>query len=263
MSRRFWHLSRGERLLLLILGIPALGAVLYAAAYRRGVDHAVLLQRGEADLTTNALAATYGPSRHSDGLEEWIVRDFFNDKRDGIFVDVGANDYQHSSNTYYLETALGWSGIAVEPQAHFAENYRRYRPRTTLVQLLVGDRSDQDAILYVPINGNNAVASVSREFAEIAGEPVEAVRVKSITMDDLLTKSGVTRIDYLNIDIELAEPMALAGFTIQRYQPQLVGIEAHEPVRQQILDYFARHGYVLVGKYWQADNVNFWFTPLK
>ena len=33
-------------------------------------------------------------------------------------------------------------------------------------------------------------------------------------------------------------------------------------MRQQILDYFARNQYVLVGRYWRADVLNFWFAPL-
>ena len=45
----------------------------------------------------------------------------------------------------------------------------------------------------------------------------------------------------MSMDIELAEPQALAGFSIGRFNPSLVAVEAHPPVRQQILDYFARN----------------------
>jgi hypothetical protein len=65
------------------------------------------------------------------------------------------------------------------------------------------------------------------------------------------------------MDIELAEPKALRGFDIDRFKPELVCIEAHEEVRQQILDYFARHGYVVVGRYLRADTQNLYFTPLR
>ena len=64
------------------------------------------------------------------------------------------------------------------------------------------------------------------------------------------------------MDIELSEPKALAGFTIERFKPELVCIEAHPEVRQQILDYFARHQYVVVAKYLRADDKNLYFTPL-
>jgi hypothetical protein len=59
---------------------------------------------------------------------------------------------------------------------------------------------------------------------------------------------GLTGIDFLSIDIELAEPEALAGLDAQRYRPRLVCIEAYPQVRQHILNYFARHGYIRLGK---------------
>jgi hypothetical protein len=34
-------------------------------------------------------------------------------------------------------------------------------------------------------------------------------------------------------------------------------------VRQAILDYFARNGYVAVGRYIRVDELNLWFTPVQ
>ena len=67
--------------------------------------------------------------------------------------------------------------------------------------------------------------------------------------------------DLLNLDIELAEPKALAGFDIERWKPELVCVEAHQYVRQQILDYMHAHRYVLVGKYLRVDGMNLYFMP--
>ena len=82
-------------------------------------------------------------------------------------------------------------------------------------------------------------------------------------MNDLLDREHVRRVDFVSIDIELAEPKALAGFDIARFQPRLVCIEAHIDVRQQILDYFARHRYVVLGKYLRADTANLYFAPVE
>ncbi len=269
----FWQLSSGERRVLCVAGVGLTGVLIALAAglaglakgYNDGVHYMVPFQRQEADTVARTLESKYGPSRHSQYAEEWILRDFFQDRRDGIFVDVGANHYERDSNTYYLETALGWSGIAVEPQTQFAADWHRFRPRSRFVPLFVSDHSDEAATLYVPTNpgAHGMLASMVKEAAQFQGDSVEAVQVKTITMDDLLQASGVSRIDYLNIDIELAEPLALAGLSIERYRPALVSIEAHPPVRQAILDYFARHQYVLDGRYWQADDENFWFRPLR
>ncbi len=72
----------------------------------------------------------------------------------------------------------------------------------------------------------------------------------------------MAKIDFVSIDIELHEPQALEGFDIQRFKPSLVCIAALLPVRQQILDYFARNGYVAVGRYLWVDRENLYFTPL-
>jgi hypothetical protein len=65
------------------------------------------------------------------------------------------------------------------------------------------------------------------------------------------------------MDIELAEPTALAGFDIEKYHPALVCVELHKEVRQSILDYFAKHGYGIVDKYKTVDKVNSYFAPLR
>ena len=64
------------------------------------------------------------------------------------------------------------------------------------------------------------------------------------------------------MDIELHEPTALKGFDIDGFKPALVCIEALLLVRQKILDYFAAHRYVLVGKYIWADRENMYFARL-
>src|SRR5688572_23635799 len=69
---------------------------------------------------------TYGPSRHSQYGEEWLVRDFFGGQRGGFFLDVGSYDYKTFSNTYYLERELGWSGVAIDAQEEFAADYRTH-----------------------------------------------------------------------------------------------------------------------------------------
>ena len=95
------------------------------------------------------LRTIYGPERQSEHVEEWIVRDFFNDKRGGFFVDVGANHYKRFSNTYYLETELGWSGLAIEPLLQFEAEYVQYRPRTRFLPFFVSDESDAEAKMFL------------------------------------------------------------------------------------------------------------------
>jgi FkbM family methyltransferase len=214
-------------------------------------------QHYSVPVEARAFRAMYGRSVDSQYDEELFIRDFFNGRRAGFFVDVGANDYRKYNNTYYLEERLGWSGIAVDALGEFAADYERYRPRTRFFSFFVSDTSDTRARFWA--SRNSLLSSGERD---VAGHDSTARDVPTITLDELLTREGVKKVDFLTMDIELAEPRALAGFDLPRFRPELVCIEAHLPVRQTILDYFTRRGYVVVGRYLRADEHNLYFTPL-
>lgn len=234
------------------------GLVAGASEPLRRTRAAALGLEGVVEL--EALEARFGAERQSRFAEEWIIRDFFNDRRGGVFLDVGANDYRIENNTFFLETALGWSGIAVDAQGRFAEGYRLHRPRTRFFALFVSETSDSTIDFYVP-NANHGHATSQRALIPQHGDDVETQHVPTITLNDLLERQGVTSIDFLNMDIEFAEPPALAGFDIERYQPALVCIEGHREIRQQLLDYFDDHDYRLLGKYLRMDTQNLYFAP--
>jgi FkbM family methyltransferase len=202
----------------------------------------------------------YGPARVSEDFEEWIIRDYFRDRRQGVFLDVGANHYQKASNTYYLETALDWSGVAVDALPEFAAGYAAHRPKTRFVAMFASDQANGRVQFFVP--DNHLVASGNQEFTKRFGSAGKALEVPTTTLNDVLAQAGINKIDFMSMDIELAEPKALAGLDVERFKPALVCIEAHAEVRQQILSYFAKHGYVVVGRYLRADPFNLYFEPL-
>jgi FkbM family methyltransferase len=252
--RRWWNKPRFDVLELVLVSVAVAFAVSLVTEHFRIRATYIAIPEG------TELWSKYGPSRSSEHIEEWIIRDFFNDRRRGFFVDVGANDYRRDSNTYYLETTLDWSGLAIEPQRQFEADYHRYRPRSRFLPFFISDTSNQEATMY-SLKSNSLVTSSDKQFTERFGKDSVAVKAPTITLDDLLEREQVTAIDFLSMDIELAEPKALKGFDVERYRPKLVCIEAHPEVRQQILDYFARHRYVIVGKYLRADSANLYFTP--
>ena len=208
------------------------------------------------------LQRSYGPDTNSENEEEWIIRDFFRDRTGGVFVDVGASHYQINSNTYFLEKSLGWSGLAIEPFTHFEAGYLAQRPKTKFLPFFVSDVSGAEAKMYT--YGEDFLASsTDKKFVERFGKNPKEFIAPTITLNDLLSAAKLESLDFLSMDIELSEPKALAGFDIRRFKPQLICIEAHPEVRQQILDYFATNRYVVIGKYLRADDKNLYFKPLE
>jgi FkbM family methyltransferase len=206
------------------------------------------------------LERTYGPGRHSESVEEWVIRDVVRGRRGGVFLDVGAAHFEDKNNTYYLETALGWSGIAVDAIPYYAEGYRRFRPRTRFYSFFVSDRTDQTQPFY-ELQRNNAASSGDKAFVDRYRDTAVTREVRTITLDRLLDQAGVAHVDVVSMDIELGEPKALAGFDIRRFAPSLVCVEAHPEVRQALVDYFVSRGYVPLGKYLRVDTRNLYFSP--
>jgi len=230
---------------LLIVALAVAGTAMFL--------HWRYLRNSERDWLLNK----YGEAHYSFGLEEVVVRDFFQDRKGGFFVDIGASHYQKDSNTYYLEKELGWSGLAVDAIAEYEADYKRHRPRTLFLARFVSDETDAETTLFVPNDRRQSSDWRRPEYG-----PAEERRVATVTLNDLILQQRISSIDFLSLDIELSEPKALAGFDVERYRPALVCVEAWLPVRQQILDYFARHGYTVVGKYLRADPANLYFSPL-
>jgi FkbM family methyltransferase len=217
---------------------------------------AYLASDGQREL--QPYAEKYGPAKFSENYEEWFIRDFFNDRREGVFLDVGAHHHQNQSNTFFLEKELNWSGLAIDALEEFADGYKTHRPRTKFIAMFASDVGNATAELFVP-DANKLVASSDHNFTATRGGPGTKREVPTTTLSAALEQAGIASIDFMNMDIELSEPKALAGFDIDRYQPALVCIEAHPEVRQAILDYFAAHRYSVVAKYLRADSKNLYF----
>ena len=240
---------------LLIAALVAVAA--FAAGSRRaaGGDRPVWVIDGPSQAR---LEGKYGRERYSAGLEEYLIREFFKDERGGVFVDVGAFDAVQGSNTWRLERDFGWSGVAIDADPGVAPSYAR-RPHSRFVLAFVDAADGGDATLF---SGEGGASSGTKAFTEQFGVLRGTHAVPRRALASILREHDVRRIDFLSMDIELSEPAALGPFPIEEYGPRLVCVEAHPQTRQWLLDYFARHGYVVVGDFLQADSLNLWFKPL-
>jgi FkbM family methyltransferase len=232
----------------------ALALVVSATACPRKADQQRVLP-DKANLA--ALRAVYGEALYSQDDEETLVRAFFQDRRGGFFLDVGAGDPIRHSTTYYLEKHLGWSGIAVDAIAEYTAAYAKERPGTRFFAYFAGDKSDTTHDFFV---------SEDRNFSSASGDdPRGGIyhkrKVATIALDDLLRREKVSRLDFLSMDIEGSEPLALAGLDVARYRPELVCVEISSPeIGRSIAEYFALRGCREVSAYRAVDGINRYYT---
>ncbi len=208
-----------------------------------------------------------GKKLYSEHNEELIIRDFFNDRRGGIFVDIGCADYMGASTTYYLEKYLGWSGIGVDALADWEAGYIKNRPNTKFYNFIITDHFGTTESFYK--SGDNLyLSSIYKSYVDWAAKEKKRpkstytmIYIPTITLTKLLKENGLTKIDFLSIDIEGSEPAALAGFDIDNFKPKLVCIEILNN-SSKIMEYFTRHGYERIEKYLKYDTQNWYFKPI-
>lgn len=199
---------------------------------------------------------------YSQFHEEYLIAHFFENRRGGFFVDVGASHPEVDSTTCMLERELGWRGLAIDPIAAYAPLYEKLRPNTRFFPFFAGERSDQTVDFFV----NNKAIRLSSGSKESAFEPgcdagCEEIRVQTIALNDLLAREKAEKVDFLSIDVEGAELRVLLGLDIDRHRPALVCIETRDETTEAVESFFAEHGYVELTRYAKIDWVNKYFAP--
>jgi len=222
-----------------------------------------LLSTGAGDSGPSPDILESGEVLYSQGPEELIIRHFFDDRRGGFFLDVGAWQWKEASTTFYLEKHLGWTGIAIDALREFKADYLEHRPKTQFFNYAVSARSGGTIMIYTAGPLTSTFKDHLTLFPEAKGRRGSPRRVPTITLNDLLDREGIDRIDFLSMDIEESEPAALAGFDIERFRPELVCIEATERVKEPIAAYFKAHGYERIDAYLERDPSNWYYRPIR
>jgi FkbM family methyltransferase len=161
----------------------------------------------------------------------------FQHKRDGFFVEAGANDGRTQSNTLYFERYRGWTGLLIEPIPKLAQLCRRRRPKdivenAALVPFDYPDKQIQMQYCDLMSVVKGAMKSEQEEQehltrgAKIQGVQTYKTSVPARTLTSILDQHNIERIDLLSLDVEGFELSALKGLDLKRHRPNFMLIEA-------------------------------------
>lgn len=188
-----------------------------------------------------------------DTAEERLKAEFFASAQGGFFVDVGANEPQHNSQSWPLEQR-GWNGVLIEPQPELAAKLRQSR-RVRIVAAACSSPENAGHAMTLHLSGPHS--SLRSELAVADSIPYGTIEVPTRTLDDILTEAGApTPIDFVSIDVEGHEIEVLRGFDIGRWRPRLILIEDHA-MNLATHRFLTRAGYRL----FRRTGLNNWYAP--
>ncbi|MFM9834620.1 MAG: FkbM family methyltransferase [Methylophilaceae bacterium] len=191
--------------------------------------------------------------KNSAKSELELIRAFFDNKSDGFYVDVGANDPVIGSQTYHLEQ-LGWKGLLIEPLAYLADSLRANR-RAAVAQYACSTPENHNKKLQFLMAG--VYSTLNKNPIAIGANSSEYIEVTCKTLDSVLDEYGVNpNFDFISIDIEGHEMEMFKGFSFGKWQPALVLLEDHVTNLEKHR-HMKKNGYQLL----MRTAMNSWYVP--
>jgi FkbM family methyltransferase len=205
--------------------------------------------------------------KYSQSGQDAFVISYFKNKRNGIFVDIGANDGISLSNTYYLEKELGWTGICFEPIPAIFEKLDSNRD---CIKIMAGVSDKESTEKFTFVDGPSHMLSgmtkeydqrhkqrIENEIKTLGGKAVE-VDVKCVILNKILESHKIFDIDYLSIDTEGNEFQILKTIDFDKFNIKVMTIENNYNNNLQT-EFIQSKGYFLMGRL-EADEI---FVKLK
>ena len=184
---------------------------------------------------------------HSQFRQDLFVLAELGFKRNGYFVEFGATDGAHLSNTHLLEKEFGWTGILAEPARVWHARLKANRTahiETNCVWSTTGETLQFNEVTSPELSTIHQFNS-SDEHAQ-ARQRGRGYDVQTISLNDLLAKyDAPARMDYLSIDTEGSEFEILSRLDFDRYRFSVITCEHNgTDARGKIYDLLTAHGYV-------------------
>jgi FkbM family methyltransferase len=177
-------------------------------------------------------------------IHEDLIIDAILNSEKGFYIDIGANDPQHLSNTKRFYDK-GWNGINIDPNPKCYEKFIDTRTRDINLNLGISNTKGElqfYELTYPPLS------SFSKEMAIINAENFgikieKEYKVKVVSLKDIYEEFVKDKtVDFISIDTEGHEMEVLEGNDWNLYRPKLLIIETGR-LHAEIYNYVVSKNY--------------------
>jgi FkbM family methyltransferase len=166
--------------------------------------------------------------------DKYLNENFFKDKRNGTFVDIGAHDGVSISNSYFFEKYLNWTGMCIEPMPELFKELEKNRDCIKIN----GCAWEEDTVkTFRLINGYAEMLSgILDSYDERHKERIELecrihggsyrdIEMNCYNVNNLLEKYNLFNIDFMSIDTEGSEFEILKTIDFEKFDIKIVIVE--------------------------------------
>ena len=154
-----------------------------------------------------------------------LVNNIFKNNDKGFYVDVGCGHPVKNNNTYLLNKK-GWYGINIDLDNENINLFDIYRPSDENISTAISDKVGEEDLFFY--HNKSAINTINKKTADYQNAIVSSIKkIKTNTLNNVLNNSKYNnlKIDFLSIDIEGSEFLALKNFDFNKYNPKVIVVE--------------------------------------
>jgi len=178
----------------------------------------------------------------------------------GVVLDIGCNHPVKFSNSLFFERHMGCRIIAIDALEDYQNLWAEVRPNAEFIATALAE-SPGEVTLYIPERSHHIddmFSSINNINPKIKDSKYISKKVKSTTVDKILSDRGISQVLFASIDVEGAEMDVLKGIDFEKVQISAILIENNSISQygsNEIRDYLEGKGYIFYSRIGFLDDV--------
>ena len=166
----------------------------------------------------------YKKYSYSFNCIDLIIAYIFKNKKNGFYLDVGAQHPISNNNTYLL-FKKGWRGINIDLDKKNIDLFKIARPNDYNLNYALSDKIEETELFYY--HDSSPINTLNKDVSKFQSAKIKEIKkIKTNTLDNILENLKINiQIDYMNLDVEGFEEKVLSGFNIKKYKPLVISVE--------------------------------------
>ena len=155
-----------------------------------------------------------------------FLKDYFNKKKNGLYIDVGCYHPIRLSNTMFLHNK-GWSGINIDISKKSIDLFRIARKKDINLNIGIGNKNEISYAYFQKnlFHANTLVYDHAQKFLR----KIIKKKINVLTLNSVIDKYVKKRkIDFIDIDCEGKDLEVMQGLDLSKNEIDLISIEMHE-----------------------------------
>ena len=202
---------------------------------KQAFDQNVLIKSDDSNLLERFIDSFKDKENITSQLYQDVCASFIiGEKYDKTFLEFGATDGFHYSNSYMLENNLSWRGVLSEPSPQWHEALKKNRKNSKIISKCIWKESGKKLDFFMSDQGE---LSTLKDFiesdkismpgnTEVRKKSGKTIFVETISLNDVI-KEYFDNIcpSYISIDTEGSEYEILKSLNLKDFRPKLFTIE--------------------------------------